>query len=99
MMSFRATLEELYEAALLVHVVDAADPDALGKYRAVRRILEQMEISGLPELVVLNKIDSASDETLLPLQNELGGVPVSAIKRRGIGDLLRAIDARLVAGS
>ncbi len=97
--AFRATLEELYEAALLVHVVDAADPDALGKYRAVRRILEQMELSGLPELVVLNKIDCASDDTLLPLQNELGGVPVSAIKRRGIGELLGAIDARLVAGS
>jgi 50S ribosomal subunit-associated GTPase HflX len=58
-----------------------------------------MELSGLPELVVLNKIDCASDDTLLPLQNELRGVPVSAIKRRGIGELLGAIDARLVAGS
>ncbi len=96
--AFRATLEELYEATLLVHVVDAADPDALGKYRAVRRILDQMELSNLPELVVLNKIDRATEATLQPLQNELGGVLVSATQRQGIGGLLAEIDERLVAG-
>jgi GTP-binding protein HflX len=93
--AFRATLEELYEASLLVHVVDAADPDAVGKYRAVRRILEQMELSSLPELVVLNKIDIASPDAIAPLQNELGGVAVSAAKRQGIGNLLAEIDLRL----
>ncbi len=94
--AFRATLEELFEATLLVHVVDAADKDAVGKYRAVRRILEQMELSLLPELVVLNKCDVATAEAVAQLQNELGGVAVSAAKRQGIGALLTAIDARLV---
>jgi GTP-binding protein HflX len=93
--AFRATLEELYEATLLVHVVDASDPDVLGKYRAVRRILEQMNLSQAPELVVLNKVDRVTDDILIPLRNELPGIAVSATKRTGIGDLLAAIDERL----
>jgi len=93
--AFQATLEELYEAALLVHVVDASDPDAVGKYNAVRNILMQMELADAPELVVLNKIDAANPETVTALQAELAGVPVSAAKRIGIGDLLKEIDSRL----
>ena len=93
--AFRATLEELYEATLLVHVVDASDPDVLGKYRAVRRILEQMNLSQAPELVVLNKVDRVTDDILIPLRNELPGIAVSATKRTGIGDLLAVIDERL----
>ena len=95
--AFQATLEELYEAALLVHVVDASDTDAVGKYNAVRKILVQMELGDAPELVVLNKIDAANPETVRALQAELVGVPVSAAKRIGIGALLKEIDLRLVA--
>ncbi len=90
--AFRATLEELYEATLLVHVVDASDPDALGKYRAVRRILDQMSLGAAPELVVLNKVDRVSDDVLIPLKNELPAIAVSATKKIGIGELLGEID-------
>ena len=93
--AFRATLEELYEATLLVHVVDASDPDVIGKYRAVRRILEQMNLASAPELIVLNKIDRTTDEVLIPLKNELPGIAVSATKRVGIGELLGEIGSRL----
>jgi GTP-binding protein HflX len=93
--AFRATLEELYEAALLVHVVDASDKDALGKYAAVRRILEQMELSNTPELVVLNKIDAADPQWVESLRLELQGVPVSAAKRIGMGELLSVIEKRV----
>jgi GTP-binding protein HflX len=93
--AFQATLEELYEASLLVHVVDASDKDAIGKYNAVRKILTQMELADAPELVVLNKIDAADAETVEALKYELSGVAVSAAKRNGIGDLLKVIDARL----
>ena len=93
--AFQATLEELYEASLLVHVVDASDKDAIGKYNAVRKILMQMELADAPELVVLNKIDAADAETVEALKAELSGVAVSAAKRIGIGDLLKVIDARL----
>jgi GTP-binding protein HflX len=93
--AFRATLEELYEAALLVHVVDISDPDVAGKYQAVRRILEQMELRDLPELVVYNKIDRVDAATAaerMAATTDLPGVPVSALQKRGIEELLRRID-------
>lgn len=93
--AFRATLEELYEAALLVHVVDISDPDVEGKYRAVRRILEQMELRDLPELVVYNKIDRVDAATAaerMEATAERPGVAVSALQKLGIEELLRRID-------
>ena len=93
--AFRATLEELYDAALLVHVVDAADPDVIGKYQAVRAILGQMDLAQLPELVVVNKIDLVAPAVIESLCKELQAVPVSAAKKVGIGALLAAIDARV----
>lgn len=93
--AFQATLEELYEASLLVHVVDASDKDAIGKYNAVRKILTQMELADAPELVVLNKIDATDAETVEALTNEISGSAVSAAKRVGIGELLKEIEARL----
>ena len=93
--AFQATLEELYEASILVHVVDASDRDAIGKYNAVRTILSQMELGDAPELVVLNKIDAAEPEAVRALEVELSGVPVSAAKRIGMGELLKAIESRL----
>jgi 50S ribosomal subunit-associated GTPase HflX len=55
-----------------------------------------MELSLLPELVVLNKCDVASPDAVAQLLNELGGVAVSAAKRQGIGALLAQIDVRLI---
>jgi GTP-binding protein HflX len=93
--AFRATLEELYDAALLVHVVDAADPDAVGKYQAVRSIIDQMSLAQAAELVVVNKIDKVAPEVSQDLCARLNAVPVSAARKIGIADLLAAIDARV----
>ena len=93
--AFRATLEELYEAALLVHVVDAADSNVVEKYQAVRRILEQMNLGQVPELVVCNKIDKLEPAAVESLCRELQGIGVSAAKKIGIGDLLGEIDRRV----
>jgi GTP-binding protein HflX len=93
--AFRATLEELYDASLMVHVVDASDPDALGKYRAVRKILEVMELREAPELVVFNKIDKVDEERIRLLCQELPGMAVSAAKKIGLGALLAEVDRRV----
>jgi GTP-binding protein HflX len=93
--AFRATLEELYDAALLVHIVDASDPDALGKYLAVRGIFEQMGLAQAPELVAVNKIDAVPAEVVSDLCQRLNGVPVSAAKKIGIGELLAVIDSKV----
>jgi GTP-binding protein HflX len=93
--AFRATLEELYDAALLVHVVDASDLDAVEKYQAVRKIINQMSLADAPELVVVNKIDAVESAVVEALARELKGIPVSAAKKIGIGALLAEIDARV----
>ena len=99
--AFRTTLEELYDASVLLHVVDASDPEAIEKYRAVRRILEHMDLAHVPELIVANKIDEVESE-----DSVVGGqgfsdmpesriIPVSALQRMGFDELLSAIYAQL----
>lgn len=94
--AFRATLEELYDASLLIHVVDASDPDAEGKYEAVRKILGTMELVDTPELVVLNKIDLVTPERLEELSESLSGIGVSATKKLGITELFSRVEQLVI---
>ena len=92
--AFRSTLEEVAEADLLLHVVDAAHSDPEGQIRAVRAVLA--DIAGaldVPELVVLNKADLADADALAGLRaGHPGAVVVSA--RSGLGlDALREVVA------
>jgi GTP-binding protein HflX len=89
--AFRATLEELHNADLLLHVLDASDPEALAKKAAVDRTLAEMGITETPSLVVLNKVDAATDEELRALIAETDGIPVSAIKKEGFEPLVARI--------
>ena len=93
--AFRATLEELYDASLLLHVVDAADPEAREKYQAVRRILDSMELGDIPELVVANKVDQLEKETDFEWFQDGNALSVSALRREGFEDLLVAIDGKI----
>lgn len=94
--AFRATLEELYDAQLLVHVLDASDPDVLNKKAAVEAILTEMEIGDAPQLIVLNKVDRIKPETLRELIRETSGVPVCALTRQGFDELRREITTRVI---
>ena len=93
--AFRATLEELYDANILIHVLDASDPAVFEQKKSVEAILADMELGDLPEILVLNKIDRISEEELEILVRETGGIAVSAIKGEGINELLYAIGKRL----
>ncbi|HQZ90236.1 MAG TPA: GTPase HflX [Thermomicrobiales bacterium] len=90
--AFRATLEEISEAAVLLHVVDIAHPDAPEQAETVREILAELDVLGKPVVTALNKIDlieSTIDPGALAESLGLPGdfVPISA--ERGIGiDLL-----------
>lgn len=55
--SFRATLAEVRESSLLLHVVDAGDPEASARADVVREVLEEIGAGGIPEVLVLNKCD------------------------------------------
>jgi GTP-binding protein HflX len=100
--AFRATLEELQDATLLLHVVDITHPDAAHQSQTVEETLRELGIADRPRITVLNKVDQIADaEGNLPrtldelaafqsslAQNIPGAVLVSAEKRWGL-DLLR----------
>ncbi|MGI8748166.1 MAG: GTPase, partial [Deinococcus sp.] len=94
--AFRATLEEIGDADLLLHVVDVAQPGADTRHAAVERILSELELGELPTLIALNKADAADPETLERERSRLGGVPVSAAGGQGIGELRSALAEALL---
>lgn len=89
--AFRATLEELRDADLLLHVVDAADPRRRHQMDAVDDVLEGLELSGTPRIVVLNKSDRVGEEVASRGDGErdrLRAVRTSALTGRGLDDLV-----------
>ncbi|HEU4348982.1 MAG TPA: GTPase HflX [Actinoplanes sp.] len=94
--AFRSTLEEVSYADLVVHVVDGAHPDPEGQVAAVREVLGEVGADRIPELLVVNKIDTADEETLLRLKRTWpDAVFVSARRGLGIDELREAIAERL----
>jgi GTP-binding protein HflX len=97
--AFRATLEEVAEADLLVHVVDAASPTMQHQIEAVEQVLEEIGAGGRPMIVALNKADLLpSDElNLSGIAVELPSVKVSALTGKGVDELLRCISDNLLS--
>jgi len=94
--AFRSTLEEVGESDLVVHVVDGAHPDPEQQVRSVHEVLGEIGAEKLPELLVVNKIDAADEETLLRLKRLWpDAVFVSARTGAGIDDLRIVIESRL----
>jgi GTPase len=98
--AFRSTLEDTLEATLLLHLVDAADPDPDGQIAAVHEVLAEIEGSDLPELIVFNKIDAADPTALGRLRNLYPGAAfISARTGEGIDDLLRTVGEVISEGT
>ncbi len=91
--AFRATLEELADADVFLHVVDAAAPDLERHLATVRRVLEEIGFGAKPELLVFNQIDRLPPGEGERLAARHGGVAVSALRRRGLEDLLARVEA------
>src|SRR5262249_42786710 len=97
--AFKATLEELQEAALLLHVTDASHPRAREHMAAVDEILRELDLPARPSLVVLNKMDRVAE--LDGFSRELlaeGAVPISALSGAGLDALVQGVDALLRPG-
>lgn len=89
--AFRATLEELRDADLLLHVVDAADDRRRQQMEAVDDVLEGLQLSGTPRIIVLNKSDRVSEEVFARGDGErerLRAVRTSALTGKGLDDLV-----------
>ncbi|WP_239014489.1 GTPase HflX [Archangium violaceum] len=95
--AFRATLEELYDADLLLHVVDASDPSRDEQVEAVESILDSLDLMQKPRLMVWNKADLLTQEEVESLLRTRGGVAISAASREGLSALLAKADTTLFA--
>ena len=91
--AFRATLEEIGEADLLLHVADASDPEVREKIDSVIKIMESMECENIPSILVFNKTDEADAHTQATLREAFPQVPlVSARKGKNFRELLLHIE-------
>lgn len=99
--AFRSTLEETADADLLLHVVDAADPQALTQLDAVREVLAEIGADEVREVVVLNQVDRADPVALLDLEHAVRAsrhaepVRTSAVTGEGVAALLARVAAEL----
>ena len=93
--AFRATLEELTDASLLMHVVDASNSDVERRVEAVHRIIDDIGLGDKPELLVFNQADRLPAGVAHSIARRYGGVAVSALHGRGLNDLLRVAEQML----
>jgi GTP-binding protein HflX len=93
--AFRATLEELAEADLLLHVIDAADPAHEQQIGAVERILRELGLDGKRRLLVFNKADRVGREAADMLARDHGGVALSARHPDTVRPLLHLLEEAL----
>jgi GTP-binding protein HflX len=94
--AFRSTLEEVADADLVLHVVDASAPDAMDQVTAVHGVLHEIGAGDHPELIVLNKVDEAPPEWVAALQALYpSAVPVSALTGEGLDALRTAVQRAL----
>ncbi|HSK88735.1 MAG TPA: GTPase HflX [Anaerolineales bacterium] len=95
--SFHATLEEIVEADLLLHVVDISHPNALNQFESVQQTLAELGAQHIPIVTALNKVDQLRDPE--SARNVVSHFPkaetISALNGNGIKDLLRVIQEEL----
>lgn len=95
--AFRATLEEINEADLLLHVLDVTHPNALEQWQSVQETLVDIGCGDIPVITALNKIDRLPDPASIShsLTNAAPTVPISALTGQGTGELLQLIESQL----
>jgi GTPase len=94
--AFRATLEEVAEADLILHVIDAAAPDRERRMDAVRRVLEEVEALEVPLIEVYNKCDAVTpDERRRLAEQDPSALLISALTHDGVDDLVETVASKL----
>jgi len=97
--AFRATLEEVTEADVLVHVVDGSHPDWREQMKSVNKVLADLDAADKPTVIAVNKTDRMGPKDARAVLTEIGeGVVISALHKVGLINLLRLISQRLPEG-
>ena len=99
--AFKATLEEVSHADLLLHVIDISNPNFRNFYTSVNVVLEELKVLDKPTILVLNKIDQCEDHDRFREFNKSGieYIGISAVKGENIHSLLLLVEEHLTAGS
>jgi GTP-binding protein HflX len=90
--AFRTTLDELHDAALLLHVVDLSNPQFDDHIRTVEKVLLDLGLHHLPGLLIFNKTDLVQPEVVDSLSKRYNAIPVSAAKKEGLKQIAREIE-------
>ncbi|KAI3686650.1 hypothetical protein L1987_80333 [Smallanthus sonchifolius] len=95
--AFRATLEEISESSVLVHVIDISHPLAEQQIDAVEKVLSELDASSIPKLMVWNKVDKASnpEEIKLKAKDLEDTICISALKGTGLDEFCNAVQEKL----
>lgn len=93
--AFKSTLEEINESSLILHVIDASNPNFENQIEAVESVLSELEVHDIPIIYVYNKIDLIEQ---LPLSNRQNSIYVSAIENININELIDLIISKLYSG-
>ena len=93
MAAFKATLEELENADLLLHVIDISNPRHPDQIRSVETILNELNLSEIPTIRVLNKMDRIRPEDRETPIRRLAGIAVSALDRSSLKPLTEAMES------
>jgi GTP-binding protein HflX len=94
---FRATLEEIEDAHVLLHLADASNPGLEGHIGSVRDTLAELGLGRKPELLVLNKCDRLDPDHAKSLALRLSGVPISAVSGAGLESMMSRLEDALFA--
>ncbi len=95
--AFAATLEELDDADLLLHVVDVSNPRFEEQMAAVERILAELELHRKPSILVLNKMDRVEPEELDHYLRKYKGIAISALSKETLAPLIQAMESQVDA--
>jgi GTP-binding protein HflX len=92
MVAFRATLEELENADLLLHIIDISNPQVEEQIESVEKILADLNLQQTATLRVLNKMDLLDPETIAQLSRKLDGTAISARSRSTLLPLIEKME-------
>jgi GTP-binding protein HflX len=96
---FRATLEEIEEAHVVLHVADVSSAVVDSHVASVRQTLADLGLASKPECLILNKCDRLEPEEVARVARRLGGIPISALSGAGVAEMLEAIESLVFAQS
>jgi GTP-binding protein HflX len=94
--AFRATLEELESADLLLHVIDISNPRYMDQIRSVEKILVELELHELQLVRVLNKQDLVDKDMVKNVAKRLDGIPISANRETSLMPLVEELQKHFI---